>query len=193
MAVGDLGRLADNFISRGLGNSGVASRRLQQAQIDDLSSVGKSLAESQAVRGNLEKQQRFDLAGKVKPLKFRYRSQGLDAASGVDKNKFGVEQVVEQEGNLFNKYYKIAYNPGGGTPGLSTDENRFKSLAGLREYINRNLQKKNSINSTAHGGSPNLQGIIDGTSRDVGNQIRILNPESLDAFTRNLSKNYGYI
>lgn len=77
MAVGDLERLAENFTNRNLGTSPVASRVIQQAQLEGPSAA---LAESTASRQNQQQRRLAEFASTLRPKsagKVR-RSVGFD-------------------------------------------------------------------------------------------------------------------
>lgn len=171
MALGSLDQINGAFINRGTGFSGMRQRALQQAQIEDLNSLGKSLAQSQAAMRSLEssREQSFN---KMKVANL------AEVGKSLSRNGSGGANVSNMPGN--KRFKAQVLNTGDQLSGISRDfeltdtlnanKRRFKTMNELQFYLNQ-LGK----NTGSSGQEQNLD---------------FINPELLSQFEQRQAKNF---
>lgn len=174
MALGDLSRINSGYIGRGMGSSGLHQRALQQAQIQDLYSLGKEVNQSQATLRALDtsrmqafnKEKANNLSEITKSL---YRNNqgsgagvGADGMGGMkDLNARVVNRRSDTTGGIESLFELTGVQ--GNKIGFS-GKKEFKNLNELHAYLQR-------LNGVGIGGAP--------TDRGQSRNVNFLNPDQL--------------
>lgn len=133
MALGDADAIIDNFTARGIGTSGLASRKIQQGNIESLNSLRGNLIDSQS-RNDAERKKLINMAS-LQQINNSTARIGGTINRGVRELADGVKQTVTIGNNSDNG--KNAFSVG--VEGESTIK-QFQNVGEILDFLrSRNL------------------------------------------------------